>query len=267
MDVHILGTTANEGWPAIWCDCEYCRRAWAAAGKDRRTRSSAIVDDVFKFDWPPDTLHHIYRYGLRLHRLKHLVFTHSHDDHFYPEDIGRRCDPYAHVVDDPGLDIWGPPQVTERLQGLVKRCNLRLHTVEPFTEYTLDDAILIPLPADHSTGALLYLFCRNVATLFYGHDSGYYPEPTWDFLARRQLDIALLDCTNGAVPQERFHMGMDTVRRVRQRLQDIGCLRADSRVVATHFSHNGGLLHAELEVAFAPDGIEVAYDGMHLITP
>jgi len=34
--------------------------------------------------------------------------------------------------------------------------------------------------------------------------------------------------------------------------------------VATHFSHNGGLLHEQLEEALVPAGFSVAYDGMEI---
>lgn len=41
-----------------------------------------------------------------------------------------------------------------------------------------------------------------------------------------------------------------------------GAIVDRTRVIATHFSHNGGLLHEELIKTFLPHGIEVAFDGM-----
>ena len=48
---------------------------------------------------------------------------------------------------------------------------------------------------------------------------------------------------------------------------ELGDLRVDvivdaTTVVATHFSHNGGLLHDELIRTFAPHGVNVAHDGV-----
>ena len=33
MKIHYLGTAAAEGWPALFCDCENCRRARIEKGK------------------------------------------------------------------------------------------------------------------------------------------------------------------------------------------------------------------------------------------
>jgi phosphoribosyl 1,2-cyclic phosphate phosphodiesterase len=37
-----------------------------------------------------------------------------------------------------------------------------------------------------------------------------------------------------------------------------------TRFIATHFSHNAGMIHRELEEALSPYGIIPAYDGMIL---
>jgi phosphoribosyl 1,2-cyclic phosphate phosphodiesterase len=44
-------------------------------------------------------------------------------------------------------------------------------------------------------------------------------------------------------------------------MREESVLHAERRVVVTHFSHNIGLLHDDLAAIFAPDNIEVAYDG------
>ncbi len=233
-----------------------------------------MIDEIFKVDWPPDTMYHVHRDKLQLHRMQHLIMTHGHGDHLYQADLATRVPPFGHMpADDPGLDIWGPDSVITQLTPMISKLvpqdqvnPIRLHVVEPFTEYTLGDARLVPLPADHAAGGcLVHLFTRNGKTLFYGHDSGYYPEETWTYLAKYRLDIALLDCTNGSIEEERFHMGVTGVKKCKRRLQEMGCLHTASRVIVTHFSHNGGLLHHDLEAQLWPDGIEVAYDGMHVV--
>ena len=74
MFIRILGTAAAEGWPAVFCGCQTCRRARAAGGKDLRSRASVQIDDVFKIDLPPDTYSQAARFGLDLSVLKHLFF-------------------------------------------------------------------------------------------------------------------------------------------------------------------------------------------------
>lgn len=45
MKFQYFGTAAAEGWPALFCTCDNCRRAAKAGGRNLRTRSQAAVDD------------------------------------------------------------------------------------------------------------------------------------------------------------------------------------------------------------------------------
>ncbi|MBU3191700.1 hypothetical protein K9O30_20275 [Clostridium bowmanii] len=92
-----MGTAAGEGWPALFCECEYCVRAREKGGENIRTRSSCIIDEKYMVDFPPDTYMHVLNNGLSLNKVEHLIITHSHEDHFYPEDIHMRKEPYAHI--------------------------------------------------------------------------------------------------------------------------------------------------------------------------
>lgn len=44
MEIQYLGTAAAEGWPALFCDCEICRKARKTGGKELRTRTQSTVD-------------------------------------------------------------------------------------------------------------------------------------------------------------------------------------------------------------------------------
>ena len=86
MKIQYLGTAAAEGWPGLFCRCEVCRRAREAGGKNIRTRSQALIDDAILMDFPPDTYLHMLRDGLPLPEIRTLLLTHSHQDHWYPEE-------------------------------------------------------------------------------------------------------------------------------------------------------------------------------------
>jgi phosphoribosyl 1,2-cyclic phosphate phosphodiesterase len=45
----------------------------------------------------------------------------------------------------------------------------------------------------------------------------------------------------------------------------LGAINDQTRIVPTHFSHNGRMLHEELVQTVLPHGIEVAHDGMRLV--
>ena len=55
MRIKFLGTAAAEGVPAVFCNCETCKRAKARGGKDVGTRSQILIDDDTLFDFPMDT--------------------------------------------------------------------------------------------------------------------------------------------------------------------------------------------------------------------
>ena len=56
-------------------------------------------------------------------------------------------------------------------------------------------------------------------------------------------------------------MGFPDDVEMRDRLRAIGCVDEKTQLIITHFSHNGKLLHEELEALAAPKGFRVAYDG------
>lgn len=276
MKLTLLGTAAAEGWPAPFCECRACERARHLGGKDIRSRSGALVDGTLKIDFSADTLMQAQRQGLSLAGLRSLVVTHDHSDHFIPEELRWLGPPFSTTRPScQPLELWANERVLTRL--------LRDFADYPPNRSRLDPCVLEPgrevlarsghrilgLPADHCPDALLLrVIAPGGGVLFYGHDSGSWPEPV--FAALRQgppIDLVLLDCTNGGAPSDdRGHMGVAGAGRMVARLRDEGLLARGARCAATHFSHNGGLCHAELEAALAPHGLLAAHDGMELKT-
>ena len=50
MKVTFLGTAAAEGFPAVFCNCRFCKEARVLGGKNLRTRSQSIVNDDLLID-------------------------------------------------------------------------------------------------------------------------------------------------------------------------------------------------------------------------
>lgn len=278
MKLHLLGTSGYEGWPALFCGCTACRRARAAGGKNLRTRSNALIDDVYKIDFGPDTFHHALTYGLDLGKVEHLIFTHGHPDHFTPAELTNRFLPFATLAEDQPetLHIWGPDTVINRLEeelaaALKESDRIQLHTLQALRTEQIGDALLTPLPAAHDPNqtCFIYIFERDGRRLLYGHDSTYFPEATWAYLEGKdghgsvqRLDGVLLGCALGPKPANHLHMNIALCLEVQDRLRRAGCAHEGTRFIATHFSHAGGLLHDELEEAFGDSGFIVAYDGL-----
>lgn len=98
--------------------------------------------------------------------------------------------------------------------------------------------------------------------MLYGNDTGYFPEETWKHLQQSTLDLVSLDCTTLMHKEGTNHMGIADVLEVQARMLDSGIASDKTQFVATHFSHNGVLLHEEAEAQLVPHGFVVAYDGM-----
>jgi len=267
MQVQFLGTAAAEGWPALFCECDACVRARALGGKNVRTRSSVNIGENFKVDWPPDTYLHVLQHGLNLSRVQHLFITHSHYDHFSPPDFLMRMEPFAHMKDETPLHVYGNLEVLKRIRALERNpieLNLALYSAEPFNVLEVDRFRVTPLLADHSPDevSLIYLFESGGKTILHGYDSGWFPEETWDALRGYTLDLAILDCTYGPSPGMKYHMGIDGVLKTKERMLSEQIADKDTAFVATHFSHNGGLLHEELASKLGTENVQVAFDGL-----
>jgi phosphoribosyl 1,2-cyclic phosphate phosphodiesterase len=180
--------------------------------------------------------------------------------------------PFTNTPGDEPIAVFGNEAVIAKLRAEFadpqrRRLDLRppLEALKPVTTPTGDT--VLPLPADHGAPGSLVLRVTRAASgkaFFYGHDSGLYPQATLDTLADGPpLDVALLDCTYGGQPSSnRGHMGVDGVIQMAEAFRERGIATDATRIIATHFSHNGGLLHEELVRAFLPHAIEVAFDGM-----
>ena len=270
MELTIFGTAAAEGWPAPFCRCIACLEARRRGGPNLRSRSGALLDNDLKIDFSADTVGHMLRTGRDLADIRTLVFTHQHSDHIVPSELEWASGSFTNTPPAQPIVVFGNAQVMEMLHAQFPdpaHANFEfcpaLEPLVPVTTPTGDT--ILPLPADHAPGAFVLRLTRaDGKSLFYGHDSGLYPEATLQALRQNSpLDIAVFDCTyGGAKSSNRGHMGVDGVVQMAQALRDCGAATAQTKLIATHFSHNGGLMHEELVEAFLPHGIAVAYDGI-----
>lgn len=271
LKVNILfcGTAAAEAWPALFCACPACHAARQRGGKDLRSRAAYMIGEEVRVDFGPDSNLHHHRYGLEFERLRHLLVTHSHEDHWFPQDLLYRRAGFSVVDQD--LTVWGNPHVRSRFEEVGGTdwgvYQMEFREIEPFKPITLSqDLTATPLLAAHDTRetCVNYLLESNGSRALLAHDTGWYPAETWDFLASARMHLVAVDCTYGIGTSDRNHLGGEAVILLRNELARRGALAHDARVFVTHFSHNGGMLHRDLEAFFVPHGIEVAYDGLTL---
>lgn len=245
MKYKYLGTAAAEGWPGIFCSCEPCKKARKNGGKDIRTRSGALINDTFMVDFPPDTYHHVLTFGLDLSQLRHLVITHSHEDHFFPDDIQMRRAVFAHIYDDSVLEVYGNravqaimTEILDKNEEVRKRVNFTY--LPPFETFDTGDIKVTPLLALHNRNEDCYIYMfedQAGKRVLYGNDTGIFPEETWNYIAGKHFDMVSLDCTTGPLPDGNNHMGIPDNAKVKERMIELGCADENTKFIITHFSH------------------------------
>ena len=269
MKLQYLGTAAAEGTPGIFCQCDLCVEAIKRGGKDIRTRSQAVMDDRLLIDFPPDSYWHMIRHGLNLPAMEHALITHTHEDHLYLNELFYRCKGFCDTRSH--LTLYGNDALVRQVAIYLQQNHLtedaaRLSVVEltAFVPARLAGYTVTPLLAAHAKNekCFIYIIEKEGKRLLYGNDTGIFPEATWRYIKGLRFDLISLDCTHGKDREGSNHMGVPDLIDIKQRLTREGNADKDTVFVATHFSHNGGLLHHQLEEALHPHGYLAAYDGM-----
>ncbi len=271
MKIKFLGTAAYEGVPALFCTCDVCKHAREAGGHSLRSRCQALVDDELLLDFGPDTVWHGMRYGLDWNRITHCLITHSHSDHFYPEDMDMSAPGYSRV--GTCMHYYGAKAAYENMSARFAAGKMegraQAHLVEPGVKFTVGDYTVLPLWADHdpTSTPVFYSIEKAGKRLLYAHDTGIFPEQSWELLAKEgRYDLVSLDCTGGDDLRrwEHGHMCVTTNGEVAERMRGLGLVDEHTKLIINHFSHNGRMEPEQLAAAAERHGFLVSYDGMEI---
>ena len=274
MKLKYLGTGAAEGIPGMFCNCRVCRNALEVKGKEIKTRSQALLDDKLLIDFPADTYMHILNHGLDLRNIHNVIITHSHADHFYPNDFWCRFEGIAYDIVEEPLNIYvteaGYNEALRQLGEDMNETRVKFHKIAPFEPFDVEDYHIIPLAADHdsSSNPVIYIIEKGEKSLLYAHDTGIFPDSTWDYLEKynKKFELISLDCTGMAQKNwRRSHLCLNTDKEVYDRLTEIGVCDKNTIVYVNHFSHNGMLTHKELVVEAEKYGFLVTYDSLEVV--
>ena len=280
MKFKYLGTAAAEGIPALFCECEQCKKARALGGRNIRSRTQAIVDGTLLIDWPADAFMHSIIHGIDFTRIESLLITHSHEDHYYPQDFGNRRKWFGLLNDDcPQLTIYGSDDLYDGFALNVEKHQrnfprdipntVNLKVVSPFEPFTASGYEITALPAYHGTpNPYIYLIEKDGKAMLYAHDTDIFFDRVFDYLRvnEKKLNFVTLDCTMGD-RDFKYHGHMSLSRNVvvKEKLCEIGAADKDTIFAVNHFSHNGvGILYDDMCAAAEKVGFIVSYDGMEI---
>jgi phosphoribosyl 1,2-cyclic phosphate phosphodiesterase len=262
----VLGSAAAEAIPNPFCRCEVCQHARRVGGPEIRARSAALVNDDLLVDLGPDLFGAANRLGLYLGNLQAVLITHGHLDHWLPSNLAWRAPSYTSTPLPP-LTVYGPGDALSALQPYAdQETALSCTTVRAGDRWRAGPYEIVALPATHGKGlleSLLYVISDGTHRAFYATDTATLSEAAWEVLRPwAPLDLIMLDETMGLRSGSSGHHGFECFVETRARLIGEGLLGPEGRLIAHHFSHNGGLTHAELVRKFRPYQVTVAYDGL-----
>lgn len=277
MKIRYLGTGAAEGIPAMFCNCDFCRKVRELGESEFHTRSQVILDDAICIDFPPDAYAHSLRFGVDLSALKYLLVTHSHMDHFYAHDFILRGYKYAEIA-EPIMEIYGNSAVRSVFCECTARelkpevaANYKFTEVKPFEEFAVGDYRVVAIPANHgkTEDALLYYIERGGNGYLHCYDTGRVSDEALDYLKEKGARVGLIsfDCTfveNSGAEATR-HMGIPDNMLMKQKLIERGIADSSTKIVITHFSHNGKPYRSVLKKLEEQYGVIAAYDGLEVV--
>ncbi len=276
--ITFLGTGAAEGIPDPFCGCGICENARKKGGKDVRTRSALRLNERVHIDFGPDTFNQALKCGVNLRELRHLLITHTHEDHFCMTELNlremardRSEEPLQIYLTVPAYK-WALTQLNENGLALLRDRIVEFVEIDYLKQYEIDGMKVMALVGNHrghgeNEQAANYLITlRDGRTLFYAVDTGYFFEQTFELLKPRTLDLLIMECTFGsdAIEPDAEHLDVHRFIAVLERLLEQGTIHENTTVVLTHTNHHD-LDHEGLTAYFAkyaPIHVEIGYDGL-----
>ncbi len=272
MKIKYLGTAAAEGIPALFCECEICKAARLTKGKNIRSRSQVLLNDDLLIDYPPDSFYHFINYDIDFTKIKNLVISHAHEDHFYPLDFEYFLSGFSHPKSCLPFTIYGSVDLKESLEHIVnneRNQGLKYVSMEPYKEYSVGKYTVTPLRATHGTeNPFIHIISDSNKEFLYCHDTALLKEEVYDYLKKNKhhFDLISIDCNEGNnITNWMSHMCLKENVETIGRLREIGCVDDKTQVILNHFSHNGGhVLYDDMVKAAEEYGFKVSFDGLEI---
>ena len=148
MKLQFLGTSAAEGIPALFCNCPACQYAYKTGGKEIRMRAGAMLDDVIKIDFGPDSYAQMLANHLDYTRVHTLLVTHSHPDHLAVDELGYRQPSFSHLTDERMLTVYGNAAVGKKIAPRLS-ARIGFQQLTAFETVEIEGYQVTPLQAVH----------------------------------------------------------------------------------------------------------------------
>ena len=219
MKIQFLGTGAADFPPEM-------------KGKDGfRKCSSALIDEALLIDPGPHIKDAICEYGIDVSKIKYVINTHRHSDHFNKESLDYLLKHGAEFIE-----------------------------TKAQSTYNVSEYEIIALPSNHTMECCHFIIKSGDKCLFYGLDGAWLQYQEIREIWKNKPDLAVLDGTVGFIEKDWRvfeHNNMNMVIEMKKSIdKDI------KKYVISHMAYTLHTDHSTLEKEMSRYGIDVAYDGM-----
>lgn len=278
MKLTVLGSGAF-GYPLTFCECEYCKEARVRKGKNIRKRASVLVNDNLLIDLTPDSNTAFNMYDKDMSKVEILLQTHTHTDHF-DVNLFNTIAPMYSVVKNKTLNIIASKLCMDDIQNKASSYDM----INIYDKDFCKQAHINPLELNHGNsvnicgyeikaikcnhhnalGAQIYLIKEKGKSMLYATDTPPFDDETYSELNGEKIDCLLIDQNFGLKEYNYSHMNINAVKAELGKLYSKNIIDENTKVYATHISHEGNCLHEELEEITTKLGWKVAYDGLEI---
>lgn len=237
-----------------------------------RRFSSALINRDLLIDPGPHVFHYAEEHDPHLlDEVRHIIVTHTHDDHFCPETVKRLCL-------DRDCTLWGDMACLKRLRAaLGAECTRRIRFVDthvrPEHPYPIGGYEVFSLRSNHATeipeeDTRLYLIGDGRRWLYYGCDSAWIPTTSWNVMRDMPINAMVMELTCGETAPDDWrifeHNTLDMLEVMLRSFRKYDRFAPDVKFYVSHMARTLHTDHETLARRLEPLGVTPAYDGMSI---
>ena len=202
---------------------------------EHRWLSSALINDELLIDPGPCVLDAIQKFEIEIKKIKYIIVTHRHGDHFNEENLKFLVDSGAEFVE---FSVNEEKQIGKYT---VKSVEANHPTCKSTVHYFIDD---------------------GEKRIFYGLDGAWLLMPEVDEIKKKQVDLAVLDATIGNISGDYRIFEHNNLKMVIEMKETLS--KYVDKFVISHMARTLHDNHEVLSAQMEKEGILTAFDGMIL---